>query len=296
MMSPRPNPIIVDAGTRYTNWWVPATYASANAMPRNRNRYAPASLAPRACMSTPNPTARRTAPPRMPRPPVIPRMVGRSLVGDLTLEPGQRDARREMVRRIALQRFRVFEPAAGVDDEDVLVRVDEALHRELMRTLERGGALGTHEEPFAHRGESHHRGDLVVGHLDRDAARLAEDPQHQEIAEGLGHPDAGGERRRIGPRLRLELVGVERLDDRRAPARLHRDEPRELVVLHPADLAQLLGRLPHADEPAPATGRIDDHVGKGPAGLLSDLEAHRLLAFDAVRLLQRRGVEPAVVR
>src|ERR1700716_3497647 len=120
-------------------------------MPRNRNRYAPASVAPSACMSTPNPTASRTAPPRMPRPPVRPRTLGASLRGRQALEPRHRLARREADRGGALQRFGVLEPAAGVDDEHVFVRVDESLFRELVRTGDRGGALGTDEHPFAHR-------------------------------------------------------------------------------------------------------------------------------------------------
>src|SRR5438270_4072082 len=130
MIRPRPKPIIVAAGTRYTNWWVPATYARANAMPRKRKRYAPASATPMACMRTPNPTASSTAPPRMPRPPVIPRTVG-SLVGEQAFDAGHRGAPRQPDRRVALERLGVLEAAAGVDHEHVLVRVDQALTCEL---------------------------------------------------------------------------------------------------------------------------------------------------------------------
>src|SRR5258708_5619825 len=139
MMSPRPNPIITDAGTRYTYCRVPAAYATAKARPRNRKRYAPASVTPIACMRTPKPTARRTAPPRMPRPPVIPRTLG-SLPGEQAFEAGQSRAFGQGYRSRALQRFAVFEAASGVDHEDVLVRVDEPLLRELARALERGRA------------------------------------------------------------------------------------------------------------------------------------------------------------
>src|SRR6266404_9000782 len=124
-------------------------------MPRKRKRYAPASTAPSAWMSTPHPTARRIAPPRMPRPPVSPRTVGRSLSGDLALQTGQRVALREMDRRVALQRLRVLEAAPGIDHKDVLVRIDEALLRQLVRALDRGRALRAHEQPFAHRDQPH---------------------------------------------------------------------------------------------------------------------------------------------
>ena len=46
--------------------------------------------------------------------------------------------------------------------------------------------------------------------------------------------------------------------------------------------------------PTPPPGRVEQDVGAPPAELLGDLEAHRLLALDPVRLAQRRGVLPAV--
>ena len=88
--------------------------------------------------------------------------------------------------------------------------------------------------------------------------------------------------------------GLERRDDRRAPGRLDADEPRQ-VALDPAELARLGERLVDADQPDAAAGRVDDHVRHPPAELLGDLEAHRLLALDAVRLLERRHLEPVVV-
>ena len=45
--------------------------------------------------------------------------------------------------------------------------------------------------------------------------------------------------------------------------------------------------------PGAAAGRIDDPVGPAPVHLLGELVGHRLLAFDAVRLLERRHVVPA---
>ena len=60
-----------------------------------------------------------------------------------------------------------------------------------------------------------------------------------------------------------------------------------------ADRLQLGERLPHADQAGAAAGRIEDDVRHLPAELLGKLEPHRLLAFDPVRLLQRRDIEPA---
>ena len=48
--------------------------------------------------------------------------------------------------------------------------------------------------------------------------------------------------------------------------------------------------------PTPPPVGIDDHVGHAPAELLGELEAHRLLAFDPVRLFERGRVEHAAAR
>src|SRR5438477_607651 len=74
---------------------------------------------------------------------------------------------------------------------------------------------------------------------------------------------------------------------RRASGRLRRHEPRSRIRAQEADLAQLVERLPHADEADTAASRIHDDVRQFPAELLSEFEAHRLLSLDPVRLLQR---------
>src|SRR5437762_1981852 len=61
----------------------------------------------------------------------------------------------------------------------------------------------------------------------------------------------------------------------------------------PAEPLHLVERFPHADQAGPAAGRVDDDVGELPGEVLGELVAHRLLPLDAVRLLQRRDVEPA---
>src|SRR6185503_12473585 len=72
-------------------------------------------------------------------------------------------------------------------------------------------------------------------------------------------------------------------------------EARHVVAGDPSDLAELLESLPHADEANATAGRIDDDVGQLPFELLGELEAHRLLPLDAVRLLQGRCVVPAAL-
>src|SRR5215470_11670414 len=77
-----------------------------------------------------------------------------------------------------------------------------------------------------------------------------------------------------------------------AAGSLNGDHPWALLV-DPTDLAQLLESLPHADEAGAAAGGIEDDVGERPAELVGELEAHRFFAFDAVRLFERRDIEPA---
>jgi hypothetical protein len=74
---------------------------------------------------------------------------------------------------------------------------------------------------------------------------------------------------------------------------LHGDEPWQLAG-EPAERDQLVECLADADQTDTAAGRVHDHVRHPPTQLLDDLHAHRLLALDAVRLLECRGVEPAV--
>src|SRR6185503_6527485 len=59
-------------------------------------------------------------------------------------------------------------------------------------------------------------------------------------------------------------------------------------------LLQLVEDLPHPDDPDAAAGRVEDRVRHLPAELLDDLEAHRLLALDAVGLAAGASMEPAV--
>src|SRR5205085_433335 len=97
---------------------------------------------------------------------------------------------------------------------------------------------------------------------------------------------------RVLPAWRMLCPGLESAHDRRAARCLYRYHARPLGT-DEANRLELRERLPHADQPGPAAGRIKDHVGNVPAELLRELEAHGLLAFDPVGLLQRRGVEPA---
>ena len=87
---------------------------------------------------------------------------------------------------------------------------------------------------------------------------------------------------------------LKRLHDRRAALGLDRVHPRPLRA-DEAHRLHLREGLPHADEAGAAAGRVEDRVGQRPVELLRDLVAHRLLALDAVGLLERRALVPAVL-
>ena len=156
------------------------------------------------------------------------------------------------------------------------------------------GALRTDEQPVAARGQPHRLQHLVVARVNRRALAFGQRLQHEEIAKRLGHAQAGGQCLRAFPERRIGAVRRKGGDQRRAARGLHDDEANRLR-LDPADLHQLLEGLPDADDADPAAGRVDDHIGQAPAELFRDLQPHRLLALDAIRLFQRRGVEPAVL-
>src|SRR5205085_2912759 len=99
--------------------------------------------------------------------------------------------------------------------------------------------------------------------------------------------DAQAARVRLGivPRYRAIRACVERAYDGRAPIRLRRDHARQaLAPVEPPDLTELGEHLPHADESRAAAGGIDDRIRQSPPELLRQLEPHRLLPFDAIRL------------
>src|SRR5262249_61874664 len=100
--------------------------------------------------------------------------------------------------------------------------------------------------------------------------------------DGVGTPPARG----------MLVPGSKTPPHRPTAASLHRHHARALLA-DEADGFELGKCLPHADQAGAAAGRIEDDIGHLPAELLDKLESHRLLALDAIRLLERRGVEPA---
>ena len=167
---------------------------------------------------------------------------------------------------------------------------------ELLRRGPDGAALRRDEEALGTRRSRRTRARIsssVTATAEPPDARTSRRIRKSAKAFGTRSPEAYVAR--VRPLLRDVLALGERLRDRRAAVGLDRDHPRPLRA-DPAELLHLVEGLPHADQARAAAGRIDDRVGQLPAEVLGELVAHRLLALDAVRLLERRDVVPALAR
>src|SRR5438309_543857 len=203
--------------------------------------------------------------------------------------------RPQMPSLVALEKLGVLETRAGVENDHLVRFRYPAGLAKLARHPEGAPAFGTEEKTLALARELHPIRDLLIADRQGSPPGLTKGSKNDEISKRLRDADSGGERPGVGPRLGFVEPLGERIDDRRAAARLRRDEPWFFLV-EPADRAELVERLPHADEADAATGRVHDHVGHAPPELFGELEPHRLLALDAIRLPQRRRVVPTAIR
>ena len=173
-------------------------------------------------------------------------------------------------------------------------RLDRAVGDEPLDRRQRGAAFGRGADAFVLADLQHAVDHRLVGDGDRGAAALAHRAQNQEVADRARHAQAVGDRRRALPRLAPSRSPCSNARTIGAQPSACTDTIRgRCAGVDPADALDLLERLPHADHAGAAAGRIDDPVGPLPVHLLGELVGHRLLAFDAVRLLQRRHVVPA---
>src|SRR5580698_5295224 len=198
----------------------------------------------------------------------------------------------EAIERAANWRQRIFQPGRAIEEHDLVAALDPAVGEALLVGRIRRRAFGAHQKTFLARHFVERFRYRLVGHRDGETAALAHRTENQKIADRLRHADSRRDGVRVLPARRVLLAGLKGAHHRRAARRLYRDHARALAA-DEADRFQFGERLPHADQPGAAAGRIEDNVGYGPAELLGELQAHRFLTFDAIRLLQGRDVEPA---
>src|SRR5260221_62107 len=131
----------------------------------------------------------------------------------------------------------------------------------------------------------------------RAAATLVQRAQNESIAERARNAQPTRVRLRILPRRGAVRMRLECANHGCATAGLRHDHARESDIRRqPSAVAHLGEDLPHSDEPCAAAGGIDDVRRQHPSELLGDLDAHRLLALDTIRLTQRGYVEVSALR
>src|SRR6185295_10509579 len=147
--------------------------------------------------------------------------------------------------------------------------------------------FGSDQQALAAGGAGRDVGDARLFDRERPASGLADGSEDEEVPDRLRHAQAPDLRLGVLPRSRGLLSSLEGADDRRAAAHLDDHEAGALALNQPEPL-ELVERLVHADDPRAPAERVDDPVGELPGELLGQLEPHRLLAFDAVGLAERR--------
>eukprot|EP00958_Prasinococcus_capsulatus_P027548 scaffold5640_cov328-Prasinococcus_capsulatus_cf.AAC.3 len=208
---------------------------------------------------------------------------------------------------------------AWVEEHRLLVRRHPPVRQGLLVRRVGGGALGAEQQTFLRshlnpglhdtsasgrkrRAQSHahpagritraYRFDVRVVHGDTKPATLIDGADDQKVPHGHGHADACRDGVRVLPEGRVLVAALPGAHDRRAARGLHGHHAWALGA-DPPERLELRERLPHADEARAAAAGVEDHVGHPPAQLLGQLQAHGLLALDAVGLLERAAVKPA---
>ena len=197
-------------------------------------------------------------------------------------------------RQLFLNGLGVFLRGACVEDQNAFVGLDGAAPEQDLQRAHADRRFWTERHPFLGSRQLHPLRNIPFRRGQGGAAAFPNRIQDHEIAHRRRHAQAAGDGGRILELLREPLPLLEGDGDGRAPVALAGDHPWSAGRVEPAQGLQFLKGLPHPDEPGAAARRIQNHVGQFPIELLGQFEPHRLLAFDAIRLLERRDIKPAL--
>src|SRR5262245_10822025 len=156
-------------------------------------------------------------------------------------------------------RVRVLHTGAGVEEHDPLPTGQPAAGPQVSNGGEAGGALRAQQQTLSLGVRAKLRQDLGVVDGDGRTAGLRDRVKDQLIAQWSGHRDTERDSPRVDPWLGAAGAGLEGPNDRRAAARLDRDEP-GIRPGHPTERAHLGDRLVDADESDATAGGIDDDI------------------------------------
>src|SRR5436190_19628521 len=194
----------------------------------------------------------------------------------------------------AVVRFKIFDSRPGVKNDHAFTGRDFSGGSEQFQSCETSSAFGTDEETFPGSNFTRDANHFFV--IDGNCASIgfAQNFQNQEIADCFWNPQAGSNRVRVLNFCTAFFSELERADDRRATGSLHRKHARP-VLPDPAECFHFVERFPHPNKTSAAASRIKNHIGQLPVQLLRYFVTERLFSFDAIRLFQRRHVEPPFI-
>jgi hypothetical protein len=124
---------------------------------------------------------------------------------------------------------------------------------------------------------------------------LSHSPQNGAVGVRPLHPQAFRPGRGLRPRLDSVRAGLDRSYQGRTAVSLDRIQPRPSGADPPESL-QFVKTLGQADQAGAPAGGIDDDFGQVPVELLGQLEAHRLLALDAIGLRSVARLKTPILR
>ena len=183
----------------------------------------------------------------------------------------------------------VLQAVACDDGDDRVVRAKDALFAELLDSSRASDAGGLAEDA-AGRAEQLLRGhDLLVGHVDDDAVRLADG--HERFIGVARHADSDGVGQRVLLHWLPRLIFRDRAVDRVAALGLRGDQAREPV--DEANGVEILQALPDARDRAAVADGDGEIVWHVPVELFGNLKRDGLLALGEIRVDGRIAVVPA---
>jgi hypothetical protein len=184
-----------------------------------------------------------------------------------------------------LHRFRILLHRAGVEDHHPFIGFDPRLGAQLLQCANASRGFRTDRQALAPHPDLHPLAN--AGLFDRDGSATAgpHGVEDHEVTHRRRHANAAGDGSCVGEQLGEPLAAIERPHNWGTTIGLHGDHTGPACVVEPAEPFEFLKRLPHTDQSGATAGGVENDVGQGPTELLSQFQAHRLLPFDAVRLL-----------
>src|SRR6516165_10262021 len=176
----------------------------------------------------------------------------------------------------AFHQFRILEARTRIEQHDALLGTKIAPGSQELEGCYRRSSFGTNEDSFETGALMNTFEDFIVADGNRISTAVANSAQDEIVSESVWNTQSGGYRRCIWPGLALYLSFRKRPNNGCASGSLHCNHPGAFFS-QPADLLQLIERLPHSQHSGAAAGGVNDCVGQLPIELLGEFESHGFL-------------------